>query len=63
MVKSSAFTKHPDHKIAIRPYQGLVEAWFNGRKIASTGQALEMSEADYPLVDCSKQKSPIWDSL
>lgn len=50
MVKSPAFAKYPDHNIAIRPYQGLVEAWFQGKKIASTRQALEMSEADYPPV-------------
>ena len=50
MVTSSAFAKYPDHNLAIRPYEGLVEVWFHGVKIASTRQALEMSEADYALV-------------
>ncbi len=50
MGTSSAFAKYPDHNISIRQYEGLVEVWFHGEKIASTRQALEMSEAEYALV-------------
>jgi uncharacterized protein (DUF427 family) len=50
MVTSSAFVKHPDYNLSLRQYEGSVEVWFHGEKIASTRQAIEMSEAEYALV-------------
>ena len=50
MVTSPAYAKHPDHSLSLRQYEGLIEVWFHGEKIASSRHALEMSEADYPPV-------------
>jgi uncharacterized protein (DUF427 family) len=44
------FLRHPSHRIAVEPFQGVVTVSFSDALIASTDEALVLREADYPPV-------------
>lgn len=44
------FTKHPEHRIEIEPFDGSVTVTHSGNVLASTREALVLREANYPPV-------------
>ncbi len=47
---SPGFKNHPEHTITVEPFDGVVVVTFGDAIIASTENALLLSEADYPPV-------------
>ncbi len=44
------YSKHPEHRIEVKPAGLRVRVTFNGEVIADTRDALELKEGDYPVV-------------
>lgn len=47
---SPGFRDHPEHKITVTPFSGVVVVTFGDAVIASSKKALVLREADYPPV-------------
>ena len=57
------YSKHPEHRIEVKPAGLRVRVTFNGEVIADTRDALELKEGDYPVVYYVPRKDVKMDRL
>jgi uncharacterized protein (DUF427 family) len=44
------YAQHPDHSVVVKPFKGRVVVEANGKVLVDTEHALELKEANYPVV-------------